>query len=237
MALFGTEGSGTARESEMKKHRILSILATVMSTAGVASAVVTDSTTFINEFHYDNTGGDVVEFVEIAIPTVGGSLTGLSVVLYNGTGGASYDTLSTFVLGSVGPNFTLYTLDATGIQNGSPDGIALVQSGSVLEFLSYEGSFVATNGPATGLTSTDVGPSEPGTALGTSLGLTGTGNSRLDFTYMLFTDDTPGAVNTSQTFTAPAVVPLPPAAVAGVVLLGSTGIDKLLRRRSGIAMA
>ena len=49
----------------------------------------------------------------------------------------------------------------SGIQNGSPDGIALVNGSTVLEFISYEGTFTATNGPATGMTSTDVGVSEP----------------------------------------------------------------------------
>jgi hypothetical protein len=46
-------------------------------------------------------------------------------------------------------------------KNGSPDGIALVNpSGKVIQFLSYEGSFTATNGPALGMTSTDIGVSE-----------------------------------------------------------------------------
>jgi hypothetical protein len=53
------------------------------------------------------------------------------------------------------------------IQNGQvdtttePDGIALVDSnGAVVEFLSYEGSFTATGGPANGQTSVDIGVSE-----------------------------------------------------------------------------
>jgi 5'-nucleotidase len=51
-----------------------------------------------------------------------------------------------------------------GLQNGSPDGVALVnRAGAVVEFLSYEGTFTATNGPAQGLTSTDIGVSEKGT--------------------------------------------------------------------------
>jgi uncharacterized protein YjdB len=60
---------------------------------------------------------------------------------------------------------------SNGIQNGSPDGIALVDnSGVVVEFLSYEGVFAATNGPALGMTSTDIGASEAGSeALGNSL--------------------------------------------------------------------
>lgn len=48
-------------------------------------------TVFINELHYDNTGTDSNEFVEIAWPA-GTSLAGYSIVLYNGSGGAVYDT-------------------------------------------------------------------------------------------------------------------------------------------------
>jgi hypothetical protein len=45
-----------------------------------------------------------------------------------------------------------------GLQNGSPDGLALVAPGNVVvEFLSYEGTFNATNGPAAGMTSVDIG--------------------------------------------------------------------------------
>ena len=39
----------------------------------------------------------------------------------------------------------------SAIQNGAPDGMALVDaSGAVLELLSYEGSLLATDGPAAG---------------------------------------------------------------------------------------
>src|SRR5688500_1703162 len=46
---------------------------------------------FINEIHYDNTGTDAGEAIEVAGPA-GTNLTGWSIVLYNGAGGASYDT-------------------------------------------------------------------------------------------------------------------------------------------------
>lgn len=46
---------------------------------------------FINEFHYDNTGTDAGEFVEIAGPA-GTDLSGWYIVLYNGANGSSYDT-------------------------------------------------------------------------------------------------------------------------------------------------
>ncbi len=57
-----------------------------------------------------------------------------------------------------------------GIQNGSPDGFALIDAlGHVVEFLSYEGSFVAAGGPADGLTSIDIGVSESPSPVGQSL--------------------------------------------------------------------
>jgi hypothetical protein len=49
------------------------------------------TTVFINEIHYDNTGTDAGEAIEIAGPA-GTDLTGWSLVLYNGSGGAVYDT-------------------------------------------------------------------------------------------------------------------------------------------------
>ncbi len=53
---------------------------------------------------------------------------------------------------------------ASGIQNGPSDGIALVEPlGSVVEFLSYEGTLTALDGPAIGETSTDIGVIEDDT--------------------------------------------------------------------------
>ena len=68
--------------------------------------------------------------------------------------------------------YTVLNYPATTCRNGclenggftnDPDGIALIApDGSVREFLSYEGSFTATNGLASGHTSVDVGVSESG---------------------------------------------------------------------------
>ncbi|MEM1436490.1 MAG: hypothetical protein AAGG11_20740, partial [Pseudomonadota bacterium] len=41
---------------------------------------------YISEFHYDNAGADVGEFIELAGPA-GTELTGYELVLYNGNGG------------------------------------------------------------------------------------------------------------------------------------------------------
>jgi len=127
----------------------------------------------IAELHYDNSGTDAGEAIEVSAPT-GTDLTGWSVVLYNGNGGASYDTkpLSGIVADACsGRGVVVVNYAVNGIQNGAPDGLALVDNtGAVVEFLSYEGSFAATNGPALGLTSTDIGVSEAGTeAVGQSL--------------------------------------------------------------------
>lgn len=160
-------------------------------------------TPFINEFHYDNASTDTGEFIEIA-GSAGTNLTGWTLVLYNGGNGQSYGTISlsgTFPDLQNGMGVLSFAAPAGGLQNGSPDGFALVNAqGQVVEFLSYEGSFVATNGPASGLTSVDVGVEEPGDANGTSIGRVGTGGQD-NFSWAVITDDTPGGANVGQTFT------------------------------------
>ncbi len=156
---------------------------------------------FINEFHYDDAGNDIGEFIEVA-GLAGTELTGWSLVLYNGNGGAVYGTLPlTGVLGDQANGFGFRSVLATGIQNGAPDGIALVDNfGRVVQFISYEGVMTATTGPAAGRTSTDIGVEQEGVAEGSSLQLTGTGSSYGDFTWVARADDNPGFANIGQTF-------------------------------------
>lgn len=176
---------------------------------------------FINEVHYDNTGGDVGEFFEVAAP-IGTELTDWSVVLYNGKGGATYNTIdlsNETLTENEGYSFLAVVLPSNGIQNGDPDGLALIDgAGNVVQFLSYEGSLTATNGPANGLTSVDIGVNEPGTTpIGFSLQLSGSGTEYADFTWSEPGAETPSAANTAQTFsiteedTAPSVVVSSPA--------------------------
>jgi predicted extracellular nuclease len=163
---------------------------------------------WINEFHYDNASTDVGEFIEIA-GAAGTSLSGYSLVLYDGNNKTAYSTVA--LGGSIpdqagGFGAVLFSFPTNGIQNGSPDGIALVGPGNVvLEFISYEGTFTASGGAANGLLSTDVGVSEPGNANGTSIARTGLGLAGPEFTWVLDGNDTPGAVNNGQTF--PALTP------------------------------
>ncbi|MGB7444955.1 MAG: endonuclease/exonuclease/phosphatase family protein, partial [Coleofasciculaceae cyanobacterium] len=91
---------------------------------------------------------------------------------------------------------------SNGIQNGSPDGIALVDNNnSVIQFLSYEGSFTAASGSAAGLTSTDIDVAEgSSTPVGFSLQLNGDGSEADDFSWSAEGQNTFGAFNTGQTF-------------------------------------
>jgi predicted extracellular nuclease len=181
---------------------------------------------FINEFHYDNDGTDAGEFIEIAGPA-GTDLTGWSVVLYNGANGASYDTrtLSGLIPDITGNGFGFISLPypVNGIQNGAPDGFALVDNtNAVRQFLSYEGTFTAVGGPANGMASVDIGVLENGTqAAGQSLQLTGTGTEYADFTWAAAALNTSGVINTNQTFVGQAV-----AGVSVVQSGGSTAVTE-----------
>lgn len=185
------------------------ILALLLFSSG---SVLADTSVFINEIHYDNVGTDSGEAIEIAGPA-GTDLTGWSLVLYNGSGGAVYDTTP---LSGVLPNqqngfgtmFVSYP--SNGLQNGSPDGVALVDASSnVVQFLSYEGSFTAVGGPANGLLSTDIGVSETSTTpVGHSLQLVGSGQAYEDFTWAAAAPNTFGAVNGGQSFVGAAADPL-----------------------------
>jgi uncharacterized repeat protein (TIGR01451 family) len=170
---------------------------------GIASRAGTGPAVFINEIHYDNAGTDTGEFVEIAGPA-GTNLSGYSIVLYNGAGGAVYDTDA--LSGTIpdqqnGFGTVVLTYPANGIQNGAPDGIALVQGTTVIQFLSYEGTFTAVGGPAGGMLSTDIGVLEGGSdPIGHTLQLRGTGTTYDDFTWAPPGAGTANAVNTDQTF-------------------------------------
>jgi predicted extracellular nuclease len=172
-----------------------------------AATACTPTTVFINEIHYDNDGGDVDETIEIA-GKAGIDVSGYTLVLYNGNSGGVYGTRTfpseVLADSSNGFGFLSFQFAANGIQNGSPDGIALVDGNSdVVQFLSYEGSFTATDGPAAGMISTDIGVSETSsTPIGYSLQLVGNGNSYTDFTWQAPSAASFGVTNAGQTITS-----------------------------------
>ncbi len=183
-----------------------------LALGSAATGSIIDSSVFINEFHYDNVGADKDEFVEVVAPVGWSDLSAVTLTLYNGGNGQLYAgplPLTSFTRRDTVNGFAFYTLDIT-LQNGAPDGLALAYDDQVLQFLSYEGVFTATDGVAAGLESTDIGVSEPAnTPLGATLQLTGTGDSYCDFRWELLPAGTYGTLNDGQSF-----VP-EPASVAG----------------------
>lgn len=160
---------------------------------------------WINEFHYDTVSTDSGEFIEVA-GLAGIDLTGWTIVLYNGGNGQTYGTrpLSGSLVDSAN-GFGFASIAVPGLQNGDPDGFALVDNfGRVVQFLSYDGIFsAATNqfgGPAAGLTSTAIPIGEAGAPTGTSLQLTGTGSSYGDFNWTQGSTNTSGGANVGQSF-------------------------------------
>ncbi|HJU38863.1 MAG TPA: pre-peptidase C-terminal domain-containing protein, partial [Tahibacter sp.] len=157
---------------------------------------------FVNEIHYDNDGTDANERVEIAAPA-GTSLAGWKLSLYNGGDGKVYATinLAGTVPSQCGGHGTL-AFAAAGLQNGSPDGLALVDAGgAIVQFLSYEGTFAATDGPAAGRTSSDIGRSEgTGVTASQSMQLRGTGTRYADFAWATASTASFAACNSGQTF-------------------------------------
>ncbi|UOA10894.1 ExeM/NucH family extracellular endonuclease [Methylobacter sp. S3L5C] len=158
---------------------------------------------FINEIHYDNAGTDSGEAIEISGPA-GTNLSGWSLVLYNGNGGAVYNTkaLSGLITDQSGNGFgTLsFNYPTDGIQNGSPDAIALVNGTTVVQFLSYEGTFVAVGGAAAGMSGVNIGVNETSAPVGQSLQLKGNGTNYEDFVWNSASASSFAAVNTGQSF-------------------------------------
>ena len=115
----------------------------------------------LNEVDYDNVGSnDAAEYVEIFNPTGADvDLTGLALVLVNGANNATYDTVDLSSAGTLPAGGYLVVAGAgvtvpagalkidpgwttNAIQNGAPDGMAIVDTNAskIVDALSYEGS-------------------------------------------------------------------------------------------------
>jgi hypothetical protein len=158
---------------------------------------------WINEFHYDNTGLDVGEFIEIAGPA-GIDLGNYRVYLYNGsTGLTTVNVVLSGLIDDESSGYGALTFTPSSLQNDM-EGMALVKRSNnfVIQFISYEGAFVAANGPANGMLSIDIGVEEDGgtggTPIGYSLQLTGNGDEYDDFNWNPPEDDSPGFLNVGQ---------------------------------------
>ncbi len=211
----------------LKKSAAARLLAcTFLCTSFTANAEV-----FINEFHYDDatSSGDVGEKIEV-IATAGENLSTYRIYLYNGSSPTSAVFYDNDLL-SAGSNVTcggtvkiaVLSYPSNGIQNGANDGFALVNgSGSVVQFISYEGAITASNGPASGRTSVNLAVSESAsTAAGTSLQLGGTGTGASNFSWRSSATQTMGACNNGQTFSTPNT---PPSVTSTTPTNNATGV-------------
>ena len=156
---------------------------------------------WVNELHYDNTGADVNEFVELAGPA-GMRLNGWMLLAIDGANGAVYARQK--LAGSF-PNqqngYGTLSFPFAGLQDG-PDALAVVSAdGAVVHFIAYEGAVTGVGGAIAGKQATQLSVSEPSTTpVGQSLQLTGTGNHGNAFTWNAPATATPGLKNVGQTF-------------------------------------
>jgi hypothetical protein len=139
---------------------------TSMFNAGSSTAAVTVSTgadhLVINEVDYNQPGDDNDEYIEIYNPSVAAvSLTGKQIVLVNGSTSSVYKTIDLgtgslaaggyLVLAtstvSVPPGVTkiVFALAKDNVQNGDPDGIALIDNTThtLIDALSYGGAITS----------------------------------------------------------------------------------------------
>ena len=145
---------------------------TITATLGVAKTAMISVKVHlvINEVDYDNIGSDANEFIEIYNGTGAAvDLTNLAIVFVNGANNLEYGrtTLSGMltadsylvvhsatVVPDINATSVLFGAATNNIQNGNPDGVALINktTGEIIDALSYGGSITAA--VITGLTGT-----------------------------------------------------------------------------------
>lgn len=183
------------------------------------------SEVFFNELTYQDEDGDNTadkyERIEIAAPN-GVSLSNWSVVLYNGATGTVYKTIPFTEFeegpqGQVTEGIRIWEKTwSSSMRNNiinTMGGLALVDgNGYVWQFISYLGSFTATNGPAAGITSTDIGVRLEWNYIWwfRSLQVGGDGRVSTDFAWYPPANYTPLRINQGQDFHPAGTVDTPP---------------------------
>ena len=173
------------------------------------SATCGASHLFINEFHYDNVGADTNEQVEIA-GTAGMVLQNWQLIFYNGQNGETYYSKNLVgIISDQANGYGTLSFGIPSIQNGPADAIALIDDQkNVIEFIGYEGSVLAINGPAAGMYSADINWFETNASgPNTSIQRQGTGSQGDDFYWQIDTAS-PNNINQQQHFELLAI-PIP----------------------------
>ncbi len=187
--------------------------AAVCATPGEANSTATASCPdvgpallVVNEIDYDQPGSDTAEFVEIANVGAGAaSLQGIDLVLVNGNGDTVYATVTLpNVTVPAGGHYvvcadalTVANCDLEGfssIQNGAPDAVALVQGGSVIDAVSYEGNVAAPYSEGGPAPTDDSGTGQDNKGISRIPDGADTNQNDVDFAFVCIT---PGAANTS----------------------------------------
>lgn len=153
----------------------------------------------ITEIDYDQPGADNAEFIEFSFPP-GADLSDYRVTLYAGSNGKLYDEFTlddtnVTCTSGLGIQFCIWDPPGNNNINSATAGISLYQISTMtlIEFISYGGSFTASEGDADGQTSTDIGSTESNS---TSAGMSLQRNEGLD-TWFGPSSSSPGAANVS----------------------------------------
>ena len=136
----------------------------ICTLAGLAVTSATQAAVVINEIDYDQPGADTAEFIELYNDSsTSVALDSYSINLINGSDDSVYRSIDLsgfnvsangyFVVcdsGSQVANCNYAFTSSTGwFQNGAPDAISLLDNGSIVDSLSYEGDVPsATEGSA-----------------------------------------------------------------------------------------
>lgn len=206
------------------RYAPLALVLLVLVTPAAASWV----SPFISEFHYDNAGPDVGEFVAVTGPD-GLDLSGWRVVLYNGANGLPYRSVALDgVLDGNGAGLAEAYWPVAGLQNG-PDALALVSAAAeVVDFVAYEAQVVALGDVAQNLTARLLPIGEDsGSPVGSSLQRRGAAG---DWAWV-GAPATPGRLNAGLVGTAQASVPV---AGAWVLWLAALVGWRLASARRGV---
>lgn len=193
--------------SDGKLSTIYNMVINVIDRDEPAAPAPTNSTVFINEFHYDDARTNVGEFIEIVGPA-GTNLEGYRLSLISGENGLEY--LSVDLDGIIqnendGYGFKLINFD-NQLRNGGTeedlgygDGIALIDaSGICIELLSYEGPVQPLEGSCKQYYSTEISVSEGNANEPRSIQKIGEGTKSSDFTWVANTVPSKGYINQNQ---------------------------------------
>lgn len=175
VTVLDTQTTATFTYTDVSADAGVTTPVTVTATFGASTSqtIVTVSTganhLVINEIDYDNLGTDSAEYLEIFNPSVSAiSLVGVKVYLVNGANNAVYTTVDLSSATSLPSQGYLViagsgvTVDASAIhfsptpawttnaiQNGNPDGVALVDTttNTIIDKVSYGGAMTAVTLP------------------------------------------------------------------------------------------